>query len=297
MGLSAIIVRSRTNHGRYDPRYDDDMKDGPSIVSIAALIGDHARAEMLTALVAGQALTATELAQVASITKQTASVHLAKLLDAKLVAVESQGRHRYFRLADADVARLLENLMGVAQRAGAVRLLPGPREPELRKSRVCYDHLAGELGVLAFEGLRKRRLVASTEGALRLTPAGRTFCGEFGVEARSSSRASAVPFAARAWTGASAATTSRAPSAKRCSIASTRWAGPSACPARASCGSTRRVNAPSASASDNWGQTRNALTGLTPIITRPCSASPEPSAGRPCRRRRPGTRACSPRGR
>jgi DNA-binding transcriptional ArsR family regulator len=158
------------------------MKDGPGIVSIAALIGDHARAEMLTALVAGQALTATELAQVASITKQTASVHLAKLVEAKLVAVESQGRHRYFRLADPDVARLLENLMGVAQRSGAVRLLPGPREPELRKSRVCYDHLAGELGVLAFEGLRKRRLVASTEGALRLTPAGRTFCGDFGVD-------------------------------------------------------------------------------------------------------------------
>jgi DNA-binding transcriptional ArsR family regulator len=157
------------------------MKDGPSIVNIAALIGEHARAEMLTAMLAGQALTATELAQVASITKQTASVHLSKLVQARLVAVESQGRHRYFRLADPDVARLLESLMGVAQRAGAVRLRPGPREPELRKSRVCYDHLAGELGVFAFEALRKRRLVASGDGELRLTPAGRTFCAEMGV--------------------------------------------------------------------------------------------------------------------
>ena len=80
------------------------MKDGPNIVGIAALIGDHARAEVLTALMTGEALTATELAQVAGVTKQTISSHLAKLLDARLLAVESQGRHRYFRLADRDVA-------------------------------------------------------------------------------------------------------------------------------------------------------------------------------------------------
>ena len=85
------------------------MKDGPSIVRIAALIGDHARAEILTALMAGQALTATELAGIANLTKQTVSSHLAKLLDARLIAVESQGRHRYFRLAEPDVAHLLES--------------------------------------------------------------------------------------------------------------------------------------------------------------------------------------------
>jgi DNA-binding transcriptional ArsR family regulator len=158
------------------------MKDGPSIVNIAALIGDHARAEMLTALVAGQALTATELAQVASITKQTASAHLAKLTDARLVEVESQGRHRYFRLADPDVAQLIESLMGVAFRAGAVRLRSGPREPELRKSRVCYDHLAGELGVLAFESIKKRRFLALREGELNLAPSGRDFFQELGID-------------------------------------------------------------------------------------------------------------------
>src|SRR6266481_5162444 len=122
------------------------MKDGPNIVGIASLIGDHARAEILTALTAGQALTATELAGVAGVTKQTISAHLAKLLDARLIVVESQGRHRYFRLADHDVARLLESLMGVAFRTGATRLIAGPHESELRKARVCYDHLAGELG-------------------------------------------------------------------------------------------------------------------------------------------------------
>ena len=123
------------------------MKDGPNIVGIAALIGDHARAEVLTALMADRALTATELADVAGVTKQTISAHLAKLVDAGLVAVESQGRHRYFRLADHDVAHLLESLMGVAFRTGAVRARASPREPALRKARVCYDHLAGEVGV------------------------------------------------------------------------------------------------------------------------------------------------------
>src|SRR5215813_14273948 len=135
------------------------MKDGPNIVGIASLIGDHARAEILTALTAGQALTATELSEVAGVTKQTVSAHLAKLLDAKLLAVQDQGRHRYFRLADPDVADLLERLTGVAHRAGAVRLKSSPREPTLRKARVCYDHLAGDLGVWAFERFEKRRFL------------------------------------------------------------------------------------------------------------------------------------------
>src|SRR5688572_23142242 len=109
------------------------MKDGPNIVRIAALLGDRARADALTALMAGRALTATELAGAAGVTKQTMSAHLAKLLDAGLVAVDPQGRHRYYRLADRDVAHLLESLMGVAFRTGAVRLRSSPREPALRK--------------------------------------------------------------------------------------------------------------------------------------------------------------------
>ena len=157
------------------------MKNGPHIAGIASLLGDAARSEMLTALLAGQALTATELAGIAGVTKQTASSHLAKLTEAKLVAVESQGRHRYFRLADPDVARVLESLMGVAQRTGALRLRPGPREPQLRKARVCYDHLAGELGVFAYDALRRRRLLRRTAERLDVTPAGRAFFAELGV--------------------------------------------------------------------------------------------------------------------
>ena len=163
------------------------MNDGPSIARIASLIGEHARAEILTVLMGGQALTATELAQVAGVTKQTVSTHLAKLLDAELLAVESQGRHRYFRLADRDVAQLLESLMGVAFRAGAVRLKSSPREPALRKARVCYDHLAGELGVLVFEGLEERRLLRlSGEGGV--TPRGHAFFAQLGLDVEALSR-------------------------------------------------------------------------------------------------------------
>jgi len=158
------------------------MNDGPSIARIAALIGDHARSEILTSLMAGQALTATELAGVAGVTKQTISTHLAKLLDAQLLAVESQGRHRYFRLANRDVAQLLEGLMQVAYRAGAVRLRSSPREPALRKARICYDHLAGELGVLAFDSLEQRRFLRSSGDALNLSPPGQQFFAQFGID-------------------------------------------------------------------------------------------------------------------
>ena len=158
------------------------MKDGPSIVRIAALVGDHARAEILTALMGGEALTATELAEVAGVTKQTVSTHLAKLVDAQLLAVESQGRHRYFRLAERDVAELLESLMGVAYRAGALRIRSSPREPALRKARVCYDHLAGDLGVLVFDSLDRRRWLRSRGAALELTSNGKRFCREFGID-------------------------------------------------------------------------------------------------------------------
>jgi len=157
------------------------MKDGPNIVGIAALIGDRARSEILTALLGGQALTATELAEVADVTKQTVSAHLGRLLDAQLLAVERQGRHRYFRLADDDVAHLLESLMGVAYRTGALRLRSSPREPALRKARVCYDHLAGDLGVMAFDTFQKRRWLRHDETGLRLSPAGQRFCGELGI--------------------------------------------------------------------------------------------------------------------
>lgn len=158
------------------------MKDGPNIAGVAALIGDRARSEMLVALLGGQALTATELAGVADVTKQTASAHLARLVEARLVAVERQGRHAYFRLVDDDVAQLLESLFGVAFRTGALRLRSSPRDPALRKARVCYDHLAGDLAVLAFDAFTKRRWLAHGESGLTLSRAGMGFCRDLGLD-------------------------------------------------------------------------------------------------------------------
>jgi DNA-binding transcriptional ArsR family regulator len=168
--------------------YHRTMKDGPNVVGIAALIGDHARAEVLTALMADRALTATELAEVAGVTKQTISAHLAKLVDAGLVAVESQGRHRYFRLADPDVAQLLESLMGVAFRTGAVRVRASPREPALRKARVCYDHLAGEEGVRIYENLLKRQALVPGAHGPELTAAGQRLFQKLDIDTDALSR-------------------------------------------------------------------------------------------------------------
>jgi DNA-binding transcriptional ArsR family regulator len=158
------------------------MKDGPDIARIAALLGDPARADALTALMTDRALTATELAAIAGVTKQTMSAHLAKLLDAALIAVDQQGRHRYFRLAAEDVASVLESLMGVAFRTGAVRLLSGPREPALRTARICYDHLAGELGVLLYEALLRHAMLEISQQGLRPTDTGVEWFKRAGIE-------------------------------------------------------------------------------------------------------------------
>lgn len=159
------------------------MRDGPNIAAIAAMVGDATRANMLTALLNGAALTASELALEANVTKQTASSHLAKLVAGGLIAVEAQGRHRYYRLADADVAGLLETLMGVAARAKALRARPGPKEPALRHARVCYDHLAGELGVALFDAfLANKWMLPGPEKTFTLTRLGRIKVQTFGVD-------------------------------------------------------------------------------------------------------------------
>jgi DNA-binding transcriptional ArsR family regulator len=164
------------------------VKDGPNIARIASLLGDPARADVLTALMTDRALTATELAAIAGVTKQTMSAHLSKLLDAALVAVDQQGRHRYFRLADEDVAGLLESLMGVAFRTGAVRLLSSPREPALRTARVCYDHLAGELGVTAYEALLRHGVLKMSRGELRLSGSGVEWFRRLGIDTAAAAR-------------------------------------------------------------------------------------------------------------
>lgn len=151
------------------------MKAGPDIAMVASLVGDPARANMLTALMSGRALTASELAQEAGITPQTASSHLAKLEAGGLIEPEKQGRHRYYRLTDSDVAGVLEGLAGLAARTGHMRVRTGPKDPALRRARICYDHLAGDLGVLMLDSMKAQRLVRQKKLEIELTAEGARF--------------------------------------------------------------------------------------------------------------------------
>ena len=158
------------------------MVDTPDIARLSALIGDPARSRLLTALVDGRALTATELANTIGVTKQTTSAHLAKLLGAHLITVENQGRHRYFRLAGREVAGLLEHLMSVASRTGLPAVRTGPTSSAMRTARVCYDHLAGEFAVQMFENMERRQSFEHTEGGMRLSRRGIALFEDLGID-------------------------------------------------------------------------------------------------------------------
>ncbi|AYG58381.1 ArsR/SmtB family transcription factor [Rhizobium jaguaris] len=158
------------------------MKEGPDIVQIGALIGDPARANMLTALMGGRALTATELAEAGGITLQTASTHLSKLEAGGLLAQRKQGRHRYFALADDGVGKLLESIMGFAATRGHLRHRPGPKEPALRKARICYDHLAGDYGVRMLDSLIAAGAISAVGDGLSLTERGETHLTSIGID-------------------------------------------------------------------------------------------------------------------
>jgi DNA-binding transcriptional ArsR family regulator len=153
---------------------------GAGMDAVAAAIGEPARARMLAALMGGTALTATELAIEADVTASTASFHLARLVNADLIATHKQGRHRYYRLVDADVAEMLESMMTIAARGAHGKRRGTVGEP-LRKARVCYDHLAGDLGVWLLDNLRANKILIGHE-PFRVSSDGRTFLAGIGVD-------------------------------------------------------------------------------------------------------------------
>lgn len=132
------------------------------IARIAALVGEPARTAMLLELLDGRSLTANELARAANVGAATASRHLSLLVDAGLVEATPSGRHRYHRLASAQVARMLEGIMQIAGReaASARRMATGPRDAAMRRARTCYDHIAGRLGVAIAQKLQDDGAVA-----------------------------------------------------------------------------------------------------------------------------------------
>lgn len=155
---------------------------GNSLAEVAALIGDPARANILQALADGRALTAGELAWHAGVSAQTTSGHLAKLAEAQLIALEKQGRHRYFRLASPEVAEAMEALMLVAANGPKRHRPTGPRDEAMRTARTCYDHLAGKLAVALADRLSAREFIILSDGAAAITEDGHSFFRDFGLD-------------------------------------------------------------------------------------------------------------------
>jgi DNA-binding transcriptional ArsR family regulator len=158
------------------------MITGPVIAEIAALVGDPARATMMSALLDGRALTASELAFAARITPQTASTHLAKLTAAGLLSVIRDGRHRYFRLASPQVVEMMEGIVAVALENRPRHRPVSRQERELSVARICYDHLAGRLSVDLTDFLTAHEYIVLGEEAAELTPEGKRFLAKFGID-------------------------------------------------------------------------------------------------------------------
>ena len=148
--------------------------------SIAAAIGEPARARMLYALLDGRARTATELAALADVTPSTASVHLGRLRGERLVGVAAQGKHRYYSLGGADVADALEALSVLAGRSRD-RFVPNT-PMRLRAARTCYDHMAGTLGVALHDRFVAAKWLSAGRATYELTPAGITTVESLGIE-------------------------------------------------------------------------------------------------------------------
>jgi DNA-binding transcriptional ArsR family regulator len=151
------------------------------IATVAALVGEPARANILCALLGGHALTAKELAYAARVSPQTTSGHLAKLTDARLIVPLQQGRFRYYRLAGAPVAQMLEGIMNVAALLPP-RKRPVRMDPAMRTARLCYDHCAGRLGVGLADALRENGHIELGDDGGVVTLPGTQFLNEFGLD-------------------------------------------------------------------------------------------------------------------
>ena len=153
----------------------------PRLARVAAMVADPARSRMLAYLLAGEFASAGELAQAASVRPATASAHLAKHVDARFVVCEARGRHRYFRLADAQVAHALEALALVAERDTHDAAWAHPERQRLRYARCCYGHLAGRLGVQVFDALATNERLRAAANSFELTDAGREWLAALGL--------------------------------------------------------------------------------------------------------------------
>lgn len=153
----------------------------PRFSRIAAAIADPSRARMLATLLGGEHRSAGELASSAGISPQAASTQLATLVDNMLVAVRQQGRHKYFALADSDVAHALEALALIAERDTVSTRWERPAYKPLKCARRCYSHMAGALGVAQFQMLMNCSYLQSCDDRLKLTTAGSKWLAALGI--------------------------------------------------------------------------------------------------------------------
>jgi len=158
------------------------MGINPNIAEIASLLGETSRATMLASMMDGRFHTASELAYMAAIKPQTASFHLAKLVDGKLIKVEKQGRHRYFQLAGEDIAQLLESFLAMSPPPEVRSLKQSSQMKILQDARTCYDHLAGKLGVQLTESLLNKGYLELDQKQFVITAEGAQFFTDFGLD-------------------------------------------------------------------------------------------------------------------
>ncbi|KOS59866.1 helix-turn-helix transcriptional regulator [Lysinibacillus agricola] len=158
------------------------MGINPNMAEIASLLGETSRATMLASMMDGRFHTASELAYMAAIKPQTASFHLAKLVEGKLVKVEKQGRHRYFQLADEEIAHLLESFLAISPPPEVRSLKQSSQMKLLQGARTCYDHLAGKLGVQLTDSLINAGYLKLEEKQFLITSEGAQFFTDFGLD-------------------------------------------------------------------------------------------------------------------
>lgn len=163
-------------------RRSSEVTGDADIAAVGTALGDESRAAMVLALLGGAALSAGELARVAGRSRSGASAHLRTLTEAGLVVAEDVGRHRFFRLANSDVADALEGLARVAPVRPPRTLRQSVAGRALKRARTCYDHLAGELGVAVTVALVDRKLLTRGDASFRVTGAGAAWLSDLGIE-------------------------------------------------------------------------------------------------------------------
>jgi len=150
-------------------------------IKTATLIGDATRASILWNLLDGKAFTATELAIAVETSAQNISMHLGKLLDADLISVEKQGRHKYYRFSNKEVAYAVEAMANLIPKPEISAKKKTENYPPIKYCRTCYDHLAGKIGVALAESLLQQKIIIEKNNTFEISPEGEKWFSDFGV--------------------------------------------------------------------------------------------------------------------